>query len=372
MTSKYVLELKNYNHVLSDPARNDTFTVRIEKAIQLERGKFVSILGDSGCGKTTLLTLLGLLRAPDLNIASSDSSDNRPGFVYNFIDDDGKELKIDVFEHWHRRKHKVLETIRRKYIGFALQSGELLMAFNVRQNIEVPLHLNGIFGKDAAARVDQLLDAFELQSKDQSGKSLGNSLISKLSGGEFQRVVLARSIAHSPQLILIDEPTSALNRELAIKALIQLKQMKETSSDKPTTIVMITHDRQLAYDFSDVIVQMAPDGNAGYIKDIIHQNPPTIEEILLEETIRKQKESQYGQQRSEAQKKVHKTDADTLVKSSEQSSAAAPLTDKRQSDSKSDSISSSTPVIPPVEIPRAPEIPSISSDAYKPDKSDAN
>ena len=117
---------------------------------------------------------------------------------------------------------------------------------------------------------------------------------------------MARSIAHSPQLILIDEPTSALNRELAIKALVQLKKMRETSN-APTTIIMITHDRQLAYDFSDVIVQMGPDGNAGYIKDVITQTPPTIEEILLEEEKRKQKEAQYGSQKVNAPSVQQKT-----------------------------------------------------------------
>lgn len=356
MTSPYVLELKNYRHVLSDPARNDTFTVRIEKDIQLERGRFVSILGDSGCGKTTLLTLLGLLRAPDLNIQSSDVNGYGPCFLFNFIDDSGNEKRIDVFELWHRRKNKVLETIRRKYIGFALQSGELLMAFNVRQNIEVPLHLNGITGKAATERVNQLLDAFELQSSDNSGKSLGNSLISKLSGGEFQRVVLARSIAHSPQLILIDEPTSALNRELAIKALVQLKRMRESSAT-PTTIIMITHDRQLAYDFSDVIVQMGPDGNSGYIKDIITQNPPTIEEILLEEEKRKQKEARYGSKSENVQSAQQNEGVQNSNADQEVSNASASSAEQNSANQPENSRPQASQENPPAIEPPAPEAP---------------
>ena len=298
----FVLELKNYEHVLSDPDRNDTFTVRITKNIQLERGKFVSILGDSGCGKTTLLTLIGLLRSPDSKIAKSDSHGDEPCFVINLINDKGEQESVDVFKFWHERKNSQLELIRRKYIGFALQSGELLTAFNVRENIEVPLHLNGVTGKKATDRVDYLLRAFDLQTADKR-KDLGNSLIKKLSGGEFQRVVLARSISHFPQLILIDEPTSALNRELAIKALIQFNEMrkpKEETKGYMPTIIMITHDRELAYDFSDVIIEMGPDGNSGYIKNIVEQTPPDKDFIVQKETLRKQREAQYGQNNANA------------------------------------------------------------------------
>lgn len=247
------LELRNFKHVLSASNRDDHFSVFVDR-LTLERGRFISILGESGCGKTTLLTLLGLLRAP------SRPGDGETPVFHMTIQTEGSFQTIDILDLWKRRSYQKLEELRRRYLGFALQEGELLLSHTVSQNIAVPLALNGITGKKAESRVRQLLEAFGLSTEN---RDLGNAKVQRLSGGEKQRVVLARSIAHAPQLVFIDEPTAALNRDLARSALQNLKEIQSGS-----TIVMITHDELLAKEFSDVIVRMKPDGNSGYVDSI--------------------------------------------------------------------------------------------------------
>ncbi len=253
--NEYVLELENFSHVLSDSRRQDVFIVNINKPIRLQRGKFISILGESGCGKTTLLTLMGLLRAPNIQ--------NKGPAVFNMkIYDEYQNtscINYNVLDLWKKRKFKKLEELRRKYIGFALQEGELLLSHSVSQNIAVPLALNGIVGKEAKARIQYLLSEFKLNTP----KDLTHANVGKLSGGEKQRVVLARAIAHSPQLVFVDEPTAALNRDLARSSLQNLQNIQSQS-----TIVMITHDELLAKEFSDVIIRMQPKGPEGYVSEI--------------------------------------------------------------------------------------------------------
>ena len=95
----------------------------------------------------------------------------------------------------------------------------------------------------------------EENSGDEEGYTLANARVNKLSGGEYQRVVLARAIAHNPDLIFVDEPTAALNQELARRSLGILKAMQ---NDERRAVLMITHDEDLAKEFSNVIIRMAP------------------------------------------------------------------------------------------------------------------
>ena len=100
------------------------------------------------------------------------------------------------------------------------------------------------------------------------------SRINKLSGGEYQRVALARAIAHRPTLVFVDEPTAALNRELARGALEQLRKLQREDGQHGA-VVMITHDEDLADEFADMIIRMAPckDRPAGEVVEIIHKPP---------------------------------------------------------------------------------------------------
>ncbi len=255
-----ILQIEGLVQRLSDTARPEAFVVRVEHRIEVLPGDFVALLGPSGCGKTTLLTVLGLLRSP-----------TKPSELTTFtmgLDDDGAISEVDLKDAWFRRRQSTIEAVRRQRIGFALQSGELLPALTVRENIEAPLHLNGWSAGERRARAEHLIQAFRLRrqmspggdrgsTKSGEAYDLATARVNKLSGGEYQRVSLARAIAHHPQLVFVDEPTAALNRELARGALDNFRQML-TSEERRCAAIMITHDEELSSEFANVIIRMEP------------------------------------------------------------------------------------------------------------------
>lgn len=277
-----VLVVEDLQQRLRDPQSGEQFTVTVEGRLAIQPGSFAAILGPSGCGKTTLLSVLGLLRRP-----TDPQAIGR--FQIAGRDQHGHIDVHDLKDLWQRNRQRSIERLRRQYIGFALQSGELLSSLKVWENIAVPLRLNGVSGRKCRSRVDHLLSAFGLipnghgtaegvpgpegSSPPNGGASdgrLANARVNKLSGGEFQRVVLARAIAHRPRLVFVDEPTSSLNRELARASLQQLKH-SQLAGDNPGAVVMITHDELLASEFADTIIRMAPETGraAGRVVEII-------------------------------------------------------------------------------------------------------
>ena len=269
-----LLELEELEHRLKDPQRPEEFCIRVPGRLEILPGQFVALLGPSGCGKTTLLTVLGMLRAP--------SPGGKLGKFVVRASAHGRSQEFDLKELWARRKLSRIEKIRRKYVGFALQSGELLPALTVSENISVPLQLNGWAPNVIQSRTEALIEAFGLKREiadRRNGRnaehSLGEVRINRLSGGEYQRVSLARSIAHQPQLVFVDEPTAALNRELAHASLDQLRLLM-SHGERNTATIMITHDEELAVEYADLIIRMAPmkTANGGELVDI-SKNVPT-------------------------------------------------------------------------------------------------
>ena len=257
-----LLELAGLEQRLVDNASGATFTVRVELPLRIACRSTVALLGPSGCGKTTLLTVLGLLRSPT-------HAEKIERFVMRTPGQDGAWIQHDLRESWLGRRRRHIEELRRRHLGFALQSGELLPALTVRENIAAPLRLNGINGSECRTRIDELLVSFDLEDAAPTGSTpndhslseprrrLGGQRVNRLSGGEYQRVALARAIAHRPTLLFVDEPTSALNRELAHDALRQLRIL-QCGPQSHGALIMITHDENLAMTFADVIVRMAP------------------------------------------------------------------------------------------------------------------
>lgn len=273
---QYVLEVAGLEQHLYDPQRGERFIVRVNQCLQIPRRGVVALLGPSGCGKTTLLTVLGLLRSP-----SHPAQLER--FVIRSCHTNGVWVEHDLRQLWLSRRARQIERLRREHLGFALQSGELLPALTVRENIAVPLRLNGWSSRRCWQRVDELLQSFRLDGSsattaqsdsDRQRRRLAYSRINKLSGGEYQRVALARALAHRPTLLFVDEPTSALNRELAWGALEQVRQL-QCSEQSNGAAVMITHDEQLATAFADVIIHMAPIKGqpVGEVVQIVHNRP---------------------------------------------------------------------------------------------------
>lgn len=269
-----VLEIAGLAQRLEDPERREQFVVRSSQPIVIRRGDLVAVVGPSGCGKTTLLTVLGLLRSPT-NVAGLER------FLIRTSSANGQTVIHDLKQLWSKRRLRLIEGLRRRHIGFAFQSGELLPALTVWENIAAPLHFNGVTGWPCRQRVDELLRAFRLGDGEGGAGNgrptsrLSHSRVNKLSGGEYQRAALARAIVHSPTLVFVDEPTAALNRELAWGALSELRALQRREQASGAT-VMVTHDEQLAAAFANMIIRMAPlksQPPAGEVVEITRRHP---------------------------------------------------------------------------------------------------
>lgn len=179
-------------------------------SLDIEEGKFVSIIGSSGSGKSTLLNLLGGLDRP----TSGD------------VILDGKA----IFE----MDDEALTIFRRRKIGFVFQNYNLVPILNVYENIVLPIELDGT--KIDTAYVDKIMDVLGLSEKKFS-------MPNQLSGGQQQRGAIARALAAKPSIILADEPTGNLDSKTSMDVIALLKL---TGKEFAQTIVMITHNEEIA------------------------------------------------------------------------------------------------------------------------------
>jgi putative ABC transport system ATP-binding protein len=159
--------------------------------LQLKRGEYVAIMGESGTGKSTLLNLIAGLEKPDSGVIEFDGTDIAA------LSEDGRTQ------------------LRREHMGFVFQAFHLLPYLNVAHNISLPLALNKAVAQPQ--RVDELLHALELER-------LAGRFPHELSGGEMQRVAIGRALAHRPKLVLADEPTGNLDEKSARRVLALLKE----------------------------------------------------------------------------------------------------------------------------------------------------
>ncbi|WP_202108434.1 ABC transporter ATP-binding protein [Succinivibrio dextrinosolvens] len=211
-------ELKNLKVVRQ---REDGFVLSI-RSLHLNEGEFVAITGPSGCGKSTTLDLLGMILKPDSSETFSLSFSNK-----NF----------DVVSLWGKNATDEMAKIRRQYIGYVLQTGELLPFFNVLENIEVTARISGAC--DYKDKIDDLLRILNISH-------LKKAMPGSISIGERQRVAIARAFASSPKLLLADEPTAALDPKLSE---VVISFFLEAAALTKTTIVMVSHDVNLVHKF---------------------------------------------------------------------------------------------------------------------------
>ncbi|HEY8798557.1 MAG TPA: ABC transporter ATP-binding protein [Candidatus Dormibacteraeota bacterium] len=179
--------------------------------LDIDKGEFVAVVGRSGSGKTTMLDLMGLLLRP-----TSGSL---------FIDE------IDTGKLGDRE----LARMRAQRIGFVFQEYNLLSGLNVLENVMLPLRYVKE-GKNGRARAIELIDRVGLSDRARHRST-------ELSGGQAQRVAIARSMVNSPSLILLDEPTGAVDTETA-QQLVDL--LKRLNREDQVTIVIVTHDLDIA------------------------------------------------------------------------------------------------------------------------------
>lgn len=188
--------------------------------LRVEAGEFVAVLGASGSGKSTLLALMAGLDRPSEG-----------------------EVLLDG-EPVHALSEDALALLRRRKIGFVFQSFQLLTNLTARENVLLPLELNGV--EAAASRADELLRAVGLDER-------GHHYPSQLSGGEQQRVALARAFAARPPILLADEPTGNLDSATGAKILEILGRLR---GEQGTTLVLVTHDRAVGA-MADRLIHLA-------------------------------------------------------------------------------------------------------------------
>ncbi len=179
-------------------------------SLTIRRGEFVAIMGPSGSGKTTLLSIMGLLTKPTSGTM--------------------KILGMNVV----RLTDKRATLLRRRTIGFIFQTFNLVPWLTAAENVELALAI-GEYRKNRRKRVMGLLKAVGLEHR-------ANHKPSELSGGEQQRVAIARSLANDPSIILADEPTGNLDTNSGL----QIMKVLRSLSDEGKTVVRVTHDQRMA------------------------------------------------------------------------------------------------------------------------------
>lgn len=217
-----MLKLTN---IKKDYVTGDT-TVHALKGVSIEfrKNEFVSILGQSGCGKTTLLNIIGGLD--------------------NYTDGDliigGKSTKTFKDRDW--------DNYRNHSVGFIFQSYNLIPHQSVLSNVELALTLSGVSKAERRKRAKEALEKVGLA--DQLNKKPN-----EMSGGQMQRVAIARALVNNPEILLADEPTGALDSETSVQIMDLLKEIA-----KDRLVIMVTHNPDLAKQYSTRIVRLL-DGN---------------------------------------------------------------------------------------------------------------
>ena len=180
--------------------------------LHIDRGEVVSIVGPSGAGKTTLLQIIGTLDRPDSGSVCVDGIDTTV------------------------LSQKALSDFRNRHLGFVFQFHQLLPEFTALENIMIPAYIAGTSQRQAKERARELLDFMGLADRATHKPA-------ELSGGEKQRVAVARALVNNPAIILADEPSGSLDSQNKQ----ELHQLFFDLRDKfGQTFVIVTHDEQLA------------------------------------------------------------------------------------------------------------------------------
>jgi len=190
--------------------------VLTDTTFAVSEGEVVALLGPSGSGKSTLLRIVAGLLAPDSGDVILDGT-------------------VITGTPTHRRN-----------IGLVFQDEQLFPHRSVAQNVEFGLRMQGLPARQRAERVAELLDLIGLAG-------FGGRRVTDLSGGEAKRIALARTLAPSPRVVLLDEPLTGLDRELHDQLATELARLLRATA---TTALLVTHDRAEASTISDRLIEM--------------------------------------------------------------------------------------------------------------------
>lgn len=214
--------LESRNVVREYHMKAETVRALSDVSVSVEQGEFVAILGSSGSGKSTLLNLFGGLDRPT-------------GGEILF---DGQSLA--PLSSWDMSRYRL------RSVGMIFQSFNLIPTMTARENVSLALAFAGLSKSDRRRRSLELLDRVGLSQR-------ADHLPSELSGGEQQRVSIARAIANEPQVLLADEPTGNLDSNRATEVINLLDEMRKRDGK---TIVLVTHDHELANRYASHVVRL--------------------------------------------------------------------------------------------------------------------
>lgn len=187
--------------------------------LKVNRGEFVSVVGSSGSGKTTMMNIIGILDRPTEG-----------------------EYMLDGVDVAHA-KDRDLSMIRNKKIGFVFQTYNLISRTSALKNVELPMLYAGIGKKERTERAKELLNMVGM------GERMSHTP-DELSGGQKQRVAIARAMANEPSIILADEPTGALDSKTGRMIMDIFHRLNE---EQGKTIVLITHSQELAEETQRIV-----------------------------------------------------------------------------------------------------------------------
>lgn len=220
-------------------------------SLSFREHEFVSILGQSGCGKTTFLNIIGGLD----HYTSGD-------LIIN-----GKSTKDYSDKDW--------DTYRNHQVGFVFQSYNLIMHQSVLSNVELALTLTGVNKEERRKRAIEALNKVGLSNQIHKKPT-------QMSGGQMQRVAIARAIVNNPDIILADEPTGALDSATSVQI---MEILKEISKDK--LVIMVTHNPQLADEYSSRIIRLK-DGSL-----VSDSNPFNEQEMNVDTSVLKRPDMSF-------------------------------------------------------------------------------
>ena len=213
-------------------------------SVDFRQSEFVAILGQSGCGKTTLMNIIGGLD----RMTSGD------------ILIDGESTKNYDEKDW--------DDYRNRRIGFVFQSYNLIQHLSVLDNVEIALTISGISKDERIEKAKKALISVGLENEMYKRPN-------QLSGGQMQRVAIARAIVNEPEILLADEPTGAVDSETSVQIMEILKEISKTR-----LVIMVTHNAELADTYSTRIIK-ALDGQ------IIEDSNPYTEDLGEYENVEK-------------------------------------------------------------------------------------